>query len=215
MKKTKRHYVMTARAAKAQATRARIRASANQLYSERALEDFTLEEVAQRAETTVQTVLRAFGSKDELIFSALEELAGSGVPVKSTTPGDVAAYVNAIFDIYEAMGDLVIQRLSEERRRPGLKPALDRGRKAHTDGLTIAFAPQLQRQSGSARKQLFQILLAATDVYVWKLLRRDQKLSRPAAEAIVCRMIGSVTKTEKTDGEDLVAELVRRREPAS
>src|SRR5579872_5301744 len=147
MKKATRPYVMTARAAKAEATRARIRASTNQLYLERPLEDFTLEEVARRAGTTVQTVLRAFGSKDALLFFALEELMASGVQLKPTPPGDVAAYVTAIFDVYETMGDLVLQQLDEERRRPALKPTLDQGRKAHRDGVRIAFAPQLQRQT--------------------------------------------------------------------
>jgi AcrR family transcriptional regulator len=215
MKKKTRRYVMTARAAKAEATRARIRASAMQLYRERAIEDFTLEEVAQRAETTVQTVLRAFGSKDQLIFEALDELAASGMPIKPTPPGDVAAAVKAIYDIYESMGDLVIRNLGDEHRRPALKSTLDQGRENHRDVVKSLFAPQLERQSGAARAQLLNILLVATDVYVWKLLRRDRPLSRPAAEAIVCRMINSVTTPESAHGKDLVAELVGRREPAS
>ena len=215
MKKIKRRYVMTARAAKADATRARIRASAMQLYRERAIEDFTLEEVAQHAGTTVQTVLRAFGSKDELVYAALEELAASGVPITPTAPGDVAAAVKAIYDIYEGMGDLVIQRLNDERRRPALKPGLDQGRENHRDVVKTLFAPQLERQSGGARAQLLNILLVATDVYVWKLLRRDRVLSRAAAEAIVCRMIEGVTNEERAHGKDFVAELVGRREPAS
>jgi AcrR family transcriptional regulator len=215
MKKAKRPYVMTARAAKAEATRARIRASAVQLYRDREIEDFTLEEVARRAGTTVQTVLRAFGNKDKLIFEALDELAASGMPIKPTPPGDVAAAVKAIFDIYETMGDLVIQRLADEWRRPVLKPILDQGRDNHRDLVRMLFAPQLERRSGSARTQLLHILLVVTDVYVWKLLRRDRTLSRPAAEAIVRRMIESVTTEETAHGADLVAELVGRRESAS
>jgi len=215
MKKIRRPYVMTARAAKADATRARIRASAMQLYRDRVIEDFTLEEVAQRAGTTVQTVLRAFGSKDKLVYAALEELAASGVPIKPTPPGDITAAVKAIFDIYESMGDLVIQRLNDERRRPVLKPVLDQGRENHRDVVKSLFAPQLERQSGAARAQLFTILQVATDVYVWKLLRRDRALSRPAAEAIVCRMIEGVANPESAHGKGVVAELVRRRKPAS
>jgi AcrR family transcriptional regulator len=212
MKTVKRPYLMTTRAAKAEATRARIRACTLALYRDRSLEDFTLEDVARHAGTTVQTVLRAFGSKDELVFSALEETAASGVPLKATPPGDVAAYVNAIFDVYEAMGDIVIQRLNDERRRPALKASLDRGRKAHRDGLKAALAPQLASQSASAQIQVLHMLMVVTDVYAWKLLRRDSNLNRSAAEAIVCRMIESVTLTEATHGKDLVAELVGRRQ---
>src|SRR6185437_15025154 len=71
MKKKKRHYVMTARSAKAEATRERICESVVHLYRERPIDEFTLDEVAQRAGTTVQTVLRAFKSKDNLIIEAL------------------------------------------------------------------------------------------------------------------------------------------------
>jgi AcrR family transcriptional regulator len=214
MKREARSYVMTARAAKAAATRARIRASAMQLYRERAVEDFTLEEVAKRAETTVQTVLRAFGSKDRLVYAALEEMVAHGMPLKPTPPGDVPAAVTAHFEIYEGMGDLVIERLNDERRRPALKAGLDEGRKSHREGVKLAFAPQLERAGGDARSQLLEILTVLTDVYVWKLLRRDRKLSRRAAEAIVCKMINGVTSTEAAHGEDIVVELVGRRKSA-
>jgi AcrR family transcriptional regulator len=215
MKMTKRPYVMTARAAAAEATRERIRASAATLYRERAIEEFTLEDVAKRAGTTVQTVLRAYGSKDQLVLAALNDLAKAGVPLKPTPPGDVAAAVGAFFDIYETIGDLVIARLGEESRHPLLKPALDAGRRNHREGVRQAFAPQLARCGGAARAELFNVLAVVTDVYVWKLLRRDLALSRAAAEAAVCRMIDGVSVMEERDGEDIVAELVWRRESAS
>ena len=81
----------------------------------------------------VRTVLRAFGSKDELIYAALGEMAAGGVFLKPTPPGDVKAGVSASFDIYEAIGDSVIRRLNDEQRRPALKPLLDQGRENHRD----------------------------------------------------------------------------------
>jgi AcrR family transcriptional regulator len=211
MKTVKRRYAMTARAAKAEATKARIRAAAVELYRNAPLEDFTLETVASQAETTVQTVLRVFGSKDELIYAALEDMAAGGVFLRPTPAGDVKAGVSAFFDIYESVGDLVMERLNEERRRPALKASLDQGRENHRDGVRTVFAPQLDRLHGAARAQLLNTLAVITDVYVWKLLRRDMGLSRPAAEAIVRNMILGVTKQEKADGADSLAELVGRR----
>jgi AcrR family transcriptional regulator len=213
--KKRRRYMMTARAAKAEATKARIRLRAMELYCGRPLEDFTLEEVARRAETTVQTVLRAFGSKDELIYAALEEMAAGGVFLKPAPAGDVAAAVTTFFDIYESVGDFVMQRLDEERRRPALKASLDQGRENHRDGVKTVFAPQLDRLRGSARARLLTMLTVLTDVYVWKLLRRDMSLGRSAAEAIVERMILSVTEKEASNGAHAVAELVGRRQPAA
>jgi len=215
MKKPPRPYVMTARAAKADATRARIRAAAAALYRERAVEDFTLEEVAKRAGTTVQTALRAFGSKEKLVYAALEDMADAGQLSKATAPGDVAAAVTATFDIYESVGDLVVRRLADELRRPGLKAGLDEGRRNHRSEVRARFAPQLERAGGAARTQLFEILCVLTDVYVWKLLRRDRRLSRRASEAIVRRLVESVTSMEAHHGEDALVELVGRRQSAS
>ena len=124
-------------------------------------------------------------------------MAASGVFLKPTRPGDLEAAVAAIFDIYETVGDLVIQRLSDERRRPGLKPSLDQGRENHRDGVKT-IRPAAQATAGAARAQLFNILIVMTDVYVWKLLRRDIALSRSAAEAAICKMITGVTKRRRT-----------------
>jgi AcrR family transcriptional regulator len=215
MKMKKRRYAMAARAAKAEATKARIRGSAMELYCQRPIEDFTLEEVADRAGVAVRTVLRAYPSKDELVYAALDEMAAGGVYLKPTPPGDIKAGVSAFFDIYETVGDLVLQRLSDERRRPGLKPSLDQGRENHRDGVKFIFAPQLEQRRGAARSELFSMLVIMTDVYVWKLLRRDMALTRPAAEAIVGKMIFSIIEREDADGTDSLAELVGRRQPTA
>ena len=215
MKRKKRRYAMASRAAKAEATKARIRVSAMELYCQRPIEDFTLEEVAGRAGVAVRTVLRAYPSKDELVYAALDEMAAGGVYLKPTPPGDIKAGVSAFFDIYETVGDLVLQRLSDERRRPALKPSLDQGRENHRDGVKVIFAPQLEQRRGAARAELFNMLVIMTDVYVWKLLRRDMALTRPAAEAIVGKMISSIIEGENANGADSLAELVGRRQPAA
>ena len=59
------------------------------------------------------------------------------------------------------------------------------------------------------------MLVIMTDVYVWKLLRRDMALTRPAAEAIVGKMIFSIIEREDADGTDSLAELVGRRQPTA
>jgi AcrR family transcriptional regulator len=186
---------MSTRAAQAEATRERIRQAAASLYRERALDNFTLEEVAKRAGITVQTVLRAFKSKDQLIMTALRVLADETQPIKiPRVPGDVAEAVTIFFDLYEEVGDFVIQQLGDEPRLPGIKSDLDAGRQGHANWVEEAFAPQLTRQSGEARACLFHALMVATDVYVWKLLRRDQKLDRADAEAVMRQLINGVVR---------------------
>ena len=194
MKKTKRRYTMTRRAETAAATRQRILDSAVQLYCDRQIEEFTLDEVARRAGATVQTVLRAFGSKENLLLAALHRLAEGGVPLKPTPPGDVAAAVGAIFDLYELMGDLLMQRLTDERRLPALEPMLEKGRDNHRGLVEDPVRAPAQVPAAAQRAQILHPLTVATDVYVWEKLRRDHALSCRAAEAIVRRMILSGEK---------------------
>ncbi|MGA2394947.1 MAG: TetR/AcrR family transcriptional regulator [Candidatus Lustribacter sp.] len=202
---------MTARRAAAAETKERIEAAAVALYRQGSLDDFTLDDVAERAQTTVQTVLRVFGSKENLVLAALRAMAAAGTPVRATPPGDVDAAVAAIYDVYETIGDLVIDQLADERRRPALKPALDAGRENHRDWVRQIFAAQLNARRGSARTQLFNILVVALDVYVWKLLRRDLALSRSAARAAVRTIIAGVIDAENSSGTNPLAELVGRR----
>jgi len=211
MKKS-RPYSMTRRAEKAADTRRRILDGAMALYADRPIENFTLEEIADRAGTTVQTVLRAYGSKESLLLAALHRFAEGGASLKPTPPGDVRAAVSAIYDLYETMGDLVIQQLGDERSRPALKPDLDRGRANRRAWVETTFAPLVQGRASAS--EILDAITVATDVYVWRKLRRDMGLERAAAEATVRRIVLGAAQMEGTDGEDLVAQLVRRRESA-
>lgn len=212
MKKPPRTYVMSARAAKMEATRKRILDDAADLYLERGIDEFTLEMVAQRAQTTVQTILRIHGNRDRLLFAVVDKLARNGVPLKPTPPGDIAAAVSAIFDLYETIGDMVMQWLADERRRPELRKTLDEGRNDHRNWVALAFGPQIEGCRKAVRARFFQALVVATDVYVWAKLRRENGLDREAAEAVVRLIVDSLLQQEATNGEATVAELVGRRE---
>jgi len=215
MKAPKRAYSMTVRAEKAAATRARIVESAVALYAGRSIEDFTLDQVARGAGTTVQTVLRAFESKENLLLAALGRLVESGVKLKPTPPGDVSAAVGAIYDLYETIGDLLMQRLADERRHPAMSPALDAGRVNHRGWVEDIFAPLVEGRAKLVRAEMLDAMTAATDVYVWQKLRRDMRLNRGAAEAVVRLIVLGIANRELIDGEISVAQLVRRRQPAA
>jgi len=189
----KRPYVMVARLAKAAATRNRIRDSAMQLYAERSLDDFTLEDVASRAATTVQTLLRLFKSKDNLILEAMQS---QQIPPRVTRAGDADLAISIIVEIYESIGDITIQRLSDERRLPALKPGIDLGRRHHREWVRTVFGPQIERRDGADRARLLNGLIVATDVYTWKILRRDEGLDREAAERVMRAMARALISFE-------------------
>jgi AcrR family transcriptional regulator len=190
--KATRPYVMRARAESAGATRQRILEAAVEELWERGVSQVRLEDVAARAEVTVQTVLRVFGSKSDLLEVALEPLRDRILRQReSADPGDVGGTISALFDHYEQMGDFVIRNLAEEQKLPELREWLKRGRKAHRQSMQRQFAPQLAVRE-SDKRLVLDCLVVACDVYTWKLLRRDAGRSRKEAETCVRHLVSRI-----------------------
>jgi len=192
-----RRYVMTARADSAAATRRRILDVACDCFAKQSFEDVTIETVAAEAGTTARTVLRVFGSKDELFAEALHAI-GEFRPALDTS-GRLDAIVAGTYDFYEKVGDTVIRWLADEARIPAMHEHLNIGRQHLRAWVAEAFAAALRRSHGSARRELHDALIVALDVYTWKLLRRDFGLSRPAAQNTTLRIVRGLVE-EKQDG---------------
>lgn len=189
----KRPYRMDRRAAAAQETGRRIIQATIDLYMERWLEDLTLEEVAERAGVTVQTVLRRFGSKSGLIQAAGETLRGEITAQRSQAPaGDIEGAVANLIEHYEATGDLTMRTLAQEQRHVVLRDFAEQGRAIHRAWVETAFAPFLDRRSPASRQDLLTRLVVVTDLYVWKLLRRDMNLEREKTEHEIVAMVSAV-----------------------
>jgi AcrR family transcriptional regulator len=178
--KTERPYSMELRAAAAEATHERILAAAADAFLERWYDDVTLAEVAKRAGVSGQTVINHFGGKEQLATAAHERLSEQITTRRyMPEPGDVPAAVEVVVDDYETTGVAVVRLLALEERVPSLRPLLARGREGHRRWVTEMFqAPELVPE-----------LVVATDVYTWKLLRRDQGLSRDETVAAMLRIV--------------------------
>jgi len=145
--------------------------------------DITLEDVARESGLTVRTILRRFGSRDGVLEAAFahikEDFKSARVP---TTPGDVRAAIASLIDQYEHIGDLNIRALEQEQQLPLLHAALNEGRRHHREWVRQIFAPNLAGFSAKDRERRVTSLYAATDVYLWKLLRRDLNHDRRVLE---------------------------------
>lgn len=192
---TTRPYRMRARRRAMEETGERILDAAYRLWLDHPYDQLTLEAVGERAGVTKQTVLRHFGSKDDLLVAVTdwrrprEDDAATG-----TDPGDVDAALASLLDRYEVMGDAVVRFLELEGRAEAVDYALQAGREGHRAWIEHAFGPHLP-PDGEAREQAVLALYAATDVMVWKLLRRDFAASRPQTEAVVRRLVEGVLGT--------------------
>lgn len=186
----RREYQMKARAEAAAATGNRILEAAIELFSTRPYEDVGLEDIAEAADVSVRTVLRRFGSKDELFVESSERSGLRMRSQRSAVPvGDLRGTIRNLFDHYEEWGDQRLLFLAQEHRVAQIRRNVRVGRRVHRDWVEQAFGPFLAKRRGQRRERHVMALLAATDVYAWKLLRRDWGLSREEAERTLEEMI--------------------------
>jgi len=179
---------MRVRADSSDATRQRILDAAVTALHGRRASQIRLEDVASAAGVTVQTVLRVFGRKSDLLAAASTRFRDRILDQReSATPGDIAGTISALFDHYEEMGDFVIRNLADEAVQPELRSWLEMGRQAHRESIERQFGPQLAGRED--RAAVLDALVVACDVYTWKLLRRDAGKSRDEAEASVRFMV--------------------------
>jgi AcrR family transcriptional regulator len=165
---------MGARAESAARTGRAILTATSELWRERALDEITLQEIAERAGVTVQTVLRRFGTKEGVVAACLDaDAAGVRAERNVVRPGDVAGAVDVLLGHYERDGDAVLRTLAIEERIPAAKLVCDRGRREHRAWCARVFAPYLPPPDGEAYAGRLDAFVAATDVYLWKLSRRD------------------------------------------
>jgi AcrR family transcriptional regulator len=183
---------MQARADGAERTRQRILRAAFDLAHEKMSLEIVFADIAARAEVSVQTILRHFGSRDGL-FDAVADFARKEIAEERGAPiGDVDAAVRVLFDHYELRGDAVLRFLGQESFDERIRQVTERGRSMHRDWVERVFAPQLAGYPAGDRAALTDLLVVATDVYTWKLLRRDRALGLKSARARVRHLITAI-----------------------
>jgi AcrR family transcriptional regulator len=192
-----RPYVMAARREAVGEMRRRILEAAIDLLGERLRSDIRLEDVARRSGAGIQTVLRHFGTRAALLEEAISGVQAAHARTRPVTSGGVEPAVRTLFDQYEALGDIVVRNLADEAADPTVGEMLEIGRRFHRDWVTAQF---LAEPSPRASSEVVDALVVATDVYVWKVLRRDLRLERDSAQAVVRRLIEGVLKTAAEEG---------------
>jgi AcrR family transcriptional regulator len=182
---------MTARARAVEATRTSILDAIVELSTERLLTEIGLDDVADRAGVSVQTVLRHFGNRDGLIDAGVLHAQQSVVEERRTPHGEVELAVRVIVDHYEQRGRAVLLLLAQEPTDPRVARITDDGRALHRAWVEEVFAPLLPAEE-SERAAGVDLLVVATDVYARKLLRLDRGLTRVQAQQRIERLVRAV-----------------------
>jgi AcrR family transcriptional regulator len=184
---------MTARADASQATASRVLDVAVELFTDKPYEDVSLEEIAGRSQVTKRTVLRRFGSKEALFLTAMERAGREEMRQREEAPvDDVAGAVANVVAHYERWGPNRLRLLSQEDRIAVVAEDVEIGRRYHWSWVERTFARLIGGLTGAPRKRRIAALVAITDVYTWKLLRRDLGLSRADTERVLVEMISGL-----------------------
>lgn len=196
MSGSKRPYRMRARAEATAATGERILDAAERSFFEGDGEEPTLADVAERSGVSVQTLLRRFGNRDGMITAAIARMAAHVSMQRGSAPvGDPAGAVANLVEHYEEIGDRVVRMLDEAGRNKAIRQLTDLGFAYHREWCKRVFGPTLEALGPSERSLRTAQLVAATDVHVWKLLRRDQRLGRERTEAAMLGMVDPLTRS--------------------
>src|SRR5690349_975636 len=179
---------MPPRAESAERTREAVLQAAYDLWLAEEYDAVSLERVAERAGVTKQTVIRLFGSTDQLAYATVDWQRPREESAREVEPGDVEAAVDVLVDRYERMGDANVRVLALEQRVPAIKYLLEQGRESHRQWIERVFGPFLPA-SGVARRRRVMAFYAATEVMLWKLVRRDFQQSRADVRAVLLALV--------------------------
>lgn len=194
--KTTRSYTMVARAEAVAETRRRIIEALFELGRERMFPDISLDDVAAAAGVSVQTILRHFNSRAGLAEATMDHAIATVTEERRTPVGDVDAAVAVIVDHYEDRGRTALLMLAQESTDQQVAELTRRGRAMHRAWVREVFAP-----FAGPRHQLIDLLVVATDVYTWKLLRIDRRYSRARTQQLMHHMVTSLLESAPSEGE--------------
>jgi AcrR family transcriptional regulator len=193
-----RPYKMRARAEAAEATGDRIREAAVELFSDNPFDDVSLDMIAERAGVTTRTVIRRFGSKEELFVTSMDRARDEAVAQRNTAPvGDVAGIVRNVVEHYERWGNNRLRMIEQEEKIAVIADNAEYGRRFHRDWVTRVFAPMLEGLTGRSRERRVAALILLTDVFTWRLLRKDLGLSRRETEGTIVEIVNAALKEER------------------
>jgi len=89
---------------------------------------------------------------------------------------------------------MAFRLLAQEERHPALRPQLELGRQAHRSWVASRFEAALAGLSEEKRDMQITRLVVATDLYTWKLLRRDFGRTRSDVVALMAGMVAGISK---------------------
>ena len=184
---TPRPYRQRARARSAEATRTRVLDAAVELVAADPARPPGLGAVADRAGTTVPTVLRHFASRDALLAAALGAAVARVRAARPRIPaGHAAAAARALGGEHERHAGLL---RAADALPAAAGRALEPAHRLHRDWLARTFAPTLTPLAPLVHRRRLAQLVVLGGPAAWRTMRDAERLSPEQAQAALTELL--------------------------
>lgn len=204
-RKPSKIYKQVERAAATEAnSKAIVQACVALIRRARRVSDVTLAAIAEEAKLSLRTVLRHFGTREAVFEAAFAEISDIITSHRVPPPaGDLDAAIRSLLAQYELDGDLNIRALEEEHDLPLLKEMMKYGRECQRNWIIQTLMPLLPSLPNAEANAKILELYAATDVYLWKLFRRDLGCSKDRTFLLMRNLVaGVIAGTQLSKGKE-------------
>jgi AcrR family transcriptional regulator len=185
-----RKYDMTKRTNSAENTNEKILEATEFLLATGPLVNVTLPAIAKGAKVTVQTIMRHMGSREGCLAAVAEKVTKRIESQRGQTkPGDINAAISVLMDHYESENSLILNLLEKVNKAETFaKRAAETGRTYHRNWVKHCFGPLVD----DLQEETVDALVAATDIYLYKLLRLDMGRSFEDTKAVIKRLVRGI-----------------------
>lgn len=190
MKSKKNTYNNSKRLIEAENTKLDIIKAFGRLWMKYSIKEITLNMISEEAGVTTRTILRKFGSKERLLEECIALDAANIMQNREQgMVGDIEHMLNILLASYESMGEAAMRTINLEPEMEIAQKIGETGRKKHREWCARMFDPFLPEPDSPQYEIDLTAFIASTEIYLWKLMRKDLKMSEEQTFSVFKKMI--------------------------
>lgn len=193
-----RQYTQTTRSDQTLARRQQMIQAVFALMERGSIGQVTLQGVADEAGVSLKTVVRHFGSKEELLRQAMDEARQVEEDNRAVPVGDPEAVCRTLAERYELMAEQIYRMGDLELTHQWLADWVQMARTSHLNWLADAFEPWLPAESPE-REDRLMCLFSATEIRSWWAIRQRFGYSPERARTVMLRQLLALTSQWERD----------------
>ncbi|NTW44838.1 MAG: TetR/AcrR family transcriptional regulator [Anaerolineaceae bacterium] len=193
MTKQKKPYSATIQMEIKTHTNQRILAAVKALTLDFWLDEITLFQIAEKANVSIQTLFRHFGSREQLIQHAVN-LISADILSQHAIPDEVSvqSIVSNLNEYYDLNGLFIIRLRSQAARLAEFEDFQVGWQNSHHQWIQNSFAIYLQALTTISQNELADTLFGLTDVHFWYVYHHELRKSRQELNIIWVRILRSL-----------------------